>query len=264
MPAPAWLTCWLDQKPVRACPRDSSQICRSVTPPRPVPTTDPFPEGDRAAMPMVAEVVDAVIGGDTHRTRTRWRWRPRAASRSPRSWSATTTPDSRTRWPGSPTRARTSSRGGAGRHPQLRDRAGPGVDPGRVDRGRGGTTETRNPPRPRQVRPDRRASGRAGGTAHARRPAAHPPRGRGPRSATDPAGRPRRADRHLHPADQPAPRPAAHRRRHRPGHLGRPRHPRLARRSSAAAAPAPTPANRPPAAPKPVGSPSRSATPTAT
>jgi len=38
LPAPAWLTGWPDQKPVRAGARDSSQMCRLVVPSRPVPS----------------------------------------------------------------------------------------------------------------------------------------------------------------------------------------------------------------------------------
>src|SRR4051794_3468554 len=43
-------------------------MCRSVTPPRPVPTFGPIPwKETRGRMPMLTEVVDAVIGIDTHR-----------------------------------------------------------------------------------------------------------------------------------------------------------------------------------------------------
>src|SRR5262245_41477862 len=58
---------WPDQKPVRRW-RDPSQMCRSVIPPRPVPTFGPMPwKETRGLMPMLAELVDAVIGIDTHR-----------------------------------------------------------------------------------------------------------------------------------------------------------------------------------------------------
>jgi transposase len=42
-------------------------MCRAVTSVRPVPTYDPFSERSSARMTTVAEVVDLVIGGDTHR-----------------------------------------------------------------------------------------------------------------------------------------------------------------------------------------------------
>ena len=47
---------------------------------------------------MLAEVVDAVIGIDTHRDSQRWRSRIRRANRSPRCGSATTAPGSRSYW----------------------------------------------------------------------------------------------------------------------------------------------------------------------
>jgi hypothetical protein len=47
--------------------RDPSQICHPVTPPRPVPTSALTLEGDIGRMTMLTEVVDAVIGIDTHR-----------------------------------------------------------------------------------------------------------------------------------------------------------------------------------------------------
>ena len=42
-------------------------MCHLVTPPRPVPTSALTLEGDTSRMTMLAEVVDAVIGIDTHR-----------------------------------------------------------------------------------------------------------------------------------------------------------------------------------------------------
>ena len=47
--------------------RDPSQMCHLVTPSRPVPTSALTLEGDMSRMTMLAEVVDAVIGIDTHR-----------------------------------------------------------------------------------------------------------------------------------------------------------------------------------------------------
>src|SRR5436305_744881 len=42
-------------------------MCRSVTPPRPVPTVDLLPTEGTRPVPMLAELVDAVVGVDTHR-----------------------------------------------------------------------------------------------------------------------------------------------------------------------------------------------------
>jgi len=67
-PAPAWPTSWLDQKPVHAVARvthhryavgDSTQAGAD-------PLTQAWKE-TQGQMPMLAEEVDAVIGGDTHR-----------------------------------------------------------------------------------------------------------------------------------------------------------------------------------------------------
>src|SRR6476620_6162432 len=72
-------------------------------------------------------------------------------------------------------------------HPQLRRRAGPRRRRGRARRARVRTAPPQDPPRARQVRPDRRAPGRADGAAPGRRPAAHPTCGRRPRGAPHPA-----------------------------------------------------------------------------
>src|SRR6266496_5707127 len=48
--------------------RDPSQFRRAVTPPRPAPTTAILPEPEEHnRMPMLADIVDGVIGVDTHR-----------------------------------------------------------------------------------------------------------------------------------------------------------------------------------------------------
>jgi hypothetical protein len=67
-PAPVWFTSCPDQKPVRVAARDPSQSCRSVIPIQTGADLRPrFWKETEAAMPMLAEVADAVIGVDTHR-----------------------------------------------------------------------------------------------------------------------------------------------------------------------------------------------------
>jgi transposase len=65
-PSSAWFTYWLDQKLVRsrAWVRDSSQMCLSVARPG---RHRPRSGKETKSMAYLAEVVDAVIGGDTHR-----------------------------------------------------------------------------------------------------------------------------------------------------------------------------------------------------
>src|SRR4051812_26031052 len=101
-----------------------------------------------------------------------------------------------------------------------------------------------DPPRARQVRPHRRAPGRADGAAPGRRPAAHPARRRRPRGVTHPARWRQELTTTKYRADKPAPRAATGRGRHRP-HPG----PRRAHRDPPGrAGPAPTTARGQPRA----------------
>jgi hypothetical protein len=114
-------------------------------------------------MAMVVEVVDAAIGGDTHKdTYTLEMLSPvgvRIASlvidndtagfETAVAWIAKHAPGS------------TAGRRPGG-HPLLPDRVGASADARRVHRGRGGAAQTPAAARARQVRPDRRPSGRAG------------------------------------------------------------------------------------------------------
>ena len=216
-------------------------------------------------MPMLAELVDAVVGVDTHRDthqveialpngapdrrdhdqQRHHRLRPAAGlDRRPRPRAAA---------------------GGVDRgHPQLRHRAGPRRERRRPAGRRVRATQPQDPPRPRQVRPDRRAPGGAGRAAPGRRPAAHPARGRRPRGAAHPARRPSGADHHQHRADQPAARAAAGRRRHRPPATPAARSPTPAWPAwPGAAYPARPAASRPYGTPRSAASPSPCARPPA-
>ena len=126
-------------------------------------------------MPIVADVADAVIGGDTHKdTHTLEMATPSgvplasivvgndaAGGAVTLAWITDDAPGAGVVGGLEGTRSF-----GIGLARALRAR--------RADRSRGRAAETRNPPPPRQIRPDRRASGRVGGAAHAHRPAAHP------------------------------------------------------------------------------------------
>ena len=156
--------------------RDPSQMCHSVTLPRPVPTVDPLPGRRTRPMPMLAEVVDAVVGIDTHRDTHQVEIAlPTGAPIA----TCTITNDSRgytglLAWIAEHTpgpRLAVSIEGtrsyGTGVARAV-GAAGLAVIECRA-------TQTQDPPRPGQVRPDRRAPGRAVALQLQRRPAARPP-----------------------------------------------------------------------------------------
>ena len=119
-------------------------------------------------MTMVAETVDAVIGGNTHRdTHALEMTAPNGATIA-----TLTIPQQRIRLLRCPrvdrrARPRPPRRGRARGHPQLRNRAGSRVDRCRAHHRRGRASPSADTA-PWQVRPDRRETRGAAGAAHAR------------------------------------------------------------------------------------------------
>ena len=220
---------------------------------------------------MLAELVDAVVGVDTHRDTHQVEialpnGAPIAVDHDQQRHQRLRPAAGLDRRPRPRTAAGRLDRG----HPQLRRRTGPRRRRGRPDRARVRTAPPQHPPREGQVRPDRRPPGRADRATPERRPAAHPPRGRRPRGAADPARRAPGTHHHQYRADQPAARTAAGRGRHRPPARPRPRSPRPAwpawpgaghRAKPAASRPSGTP--RSAASPSPCAKPPARSRPTA-
>ena len=159
---------------------------------------------------MLAELVDAVVGVDTHRDthEVEIALPDRRADRHLLR-SATTPAATPSCWPGSSTTPPGRGWSCRSRAPAATASGWPARSPPPACRSSSASNPTARPAAAGQVRPDRRPPGRAGRAAAGRRPATHPARRRRPRGPADPARRPPRTHHHQHRPDQPAARPAA-------------------------------------------------------
>ena len=167
-------------------------------------------------MPILAERIDAVVGVDTHRD-THEVEIAHPTGRPSRPARSTTTPTATPNcWPGSSTTPPDRGSRCPSRAPAATASDWPARHRRRADRHRVRTTGPQDPPRPRQIRPDRRPPRRAGRAPPGHQPTAHSARRRRPRSPAHPAGRPPRADHHQHRQTNRLRALLLSRRRHRP------------------------------------------------